>query len=116
MYRCVCYLWFSSDVCVCCCACLTCVVIVRFGESLRQFSRQIFDAVRRAGSPFQIFLFHLDVAHVPHQPEAQTGEEQQRAGVDEKVPVKHATPLHVAADAEQQQDEARDVEHYRHDE
>lgn len=115
LWRCVCHLCCSPGAC-CASARLTCVVIVRFGESLRQLSRQIFDAVHSAGSPFQIFLFHPDVSHIPHQPEAQAGEQQQRAGVDEEIPVKHATLLHVAEDAEKQQDQAGDVEHYRHDE
>lgn len=72
--------------------------------------------MRRAGSPLQTLLFHPDIPDIPHQPEAQTGEQDQRAAVDEKIPVKHTALAGVAEDAEQKQDQTRDVENYRHDE
>lgn len=87
-----------------------------FGQSLREFPRELFDAVRGTRSARQTFVLHPDVPHVPHEPQGQAGEQDQRAGVDEEIPVKHAVHPHVTEYPDEQQDHTEDVEDDRHDE
>lgn len=96
---------------------LTGVVLqVCFGESLREFPRDLFDAERGARSAIQTFILHPDVPHVPHEPPGQAGEQEQRAGVNEKIPVKHVIPPHVTEYPDEEQDQTDDVEDDRQDE
>lgn len=90
--------------------------VVWFGESLREFPCELFDAARGARFALHTFILHPNVPHVPHEPPGQAGEQQQRAGVNEEIPVKHAVLLHVPEHADEQQDHTDDVEDDRHDE
>lgn len=86
------------------------------GESLREFPRERFDAERGARSADQTLILHPDVPHVPHEPPGQTGEQEQPAGVNEKIPVKHTIPPHVTEYADEQQNHTDDIEDDRQDE
>ncbi len=85
-----------------------------FGQSLRELPRERFDAERGARTARQTFILHPDVPHVPHEPQGQADEQDQRAGVDEEIPVKHAAHPHVTEYPDEQQDHTEDVEDDRH--
>ncbi len=71
-------------------------------------------AERGARYARQTFILHPDVPHVPHEPQGQADEQDQRAGWDEEIPVKHAAHPHVTEYPDEQQDHTEDVEDDRH--
>ncbi|TNN43508.1 hypothetical protein EYF80_046296 [Liparis tanakae] len=82
-------------------------------QPLRELPRQARDAPP-AEAPLPaaaaVVLRHPHVAHVPDEPEGQAGEEHQRAGVDQEVPVEAAARAHVAEDADEEERGAERVE------